>query len=171
MNLPDPLHPALVHFPIVLILVGTLLALTSVFKPAWIVPHFTAIILGLGALGAMAAAWSGEEDEERAEKSGEAAEQVFERHVEWGERSRNAAMLGALAATFAALSRKRSSRVSNGAMIATAAISLASSWCVIEAGHYGGQLVYRHGVGVNLPGQTGTANIDARKQSGQRDDD
>lgn len=151
MNIPDPLHPAVVHFPIVLILAGTVLALVSVFRGGLIPPRFTALILCLGALGAVAATWTGDEDEDKAEKAGKKAEQVLEEHEEWGERSRNAAILGALAAVAAAVFHKRSARISRSATALTAAISLGASWCVLEAGHYGGLLVYQHGVGMKSP--------------------
>ena len=55
MNFPDPLHPAIVHFPIVLVLLGSLLAVFSCFRPAGTLPLFTALILCLAALGAVAA--------------------------------------------------------------------------------------------------------------------
>jgi hypothetical protein len=41
---------------------------------------------------------------------------------------------------------------------ATALGALLVTWCVVETGHYGGQLVYRHGAGVNLaPAGNGSA--------------
>lgn len=148
MSLPDPLHPALVHFPIVLIVLGMFLALGTVpLRRIWL-SRATAVVLALGAVGALAAAWSGEEDEEAAERAGGAAEQVFEEHEEWGERTRNAAILAALAAGIATFSIKRMPAFSRGTTALTAALAVTACWCVIEAGHYGGLLVYQHGVGV-----------------------
>lgn len=171
MNLPDPLHPAIVHFPIALVLAGALLAVVSVFRPGWVAPRFTAIILGLGALGAVAATWTGDEDEDRAENAGQKAEQVLEEHEEWGERSRNMALLGALAAVASAASQKCSARVFRSASMLTAVISLGASCCVIEAGHYGGQLVYQHGVGVSQGGPAMIGKADLQRNTRHRDDD
>ena len=148
MNLPDPLHPALVHFPIAFILLGTGMAVVSLFVPGAALRRMTAVVLLLAALGAATATWSGEEDEHAAEAAGPAAEQLLEEHETWGERSRNAALVAAVAAALAAFTISRSPRFSKITMAATAAISLASSWCVIRAAHCGGELVYRHGVGV-----------------------
>jgi uncharacterized membrane protein len=148
MNLPDPLHPALVHFPIAFLLLGTVMTICSLFVPGVALRRITAVVLILAALGAAAASWSGEEDEDAAEHAGPAAQQVLEEHEEWGERSRNAAIVTALAAGLAAFTASQSPRFSKITMIVTAALSLISSWCVIRAAHCGGELVYRHGVGV-----------------------
>jgi uncharacterized membrane protein len=149
MNLPDPLHPAIVHFPIVLILLGFAMAVLSFLRPAETRSRFTALLLSLAALGAVAATWTGDNDEDRAEKAGPVAEQILEEHEEWAERARNLAIVAALAAGVAAVLQKRSPQASRGAAALTALLALGASWCVIEAGHYGGQLVYQHGVGVS----------------------
>jgi uncharacterized membrane protein len=161
MNLPDPLHPALVHFPIAFLLLGTVMAVCSLFVSGTGLRRMTAVVLVLAALGAAAASWSGEEDEHAAEAAGPAAEQVLEEHEEWGERSRNAAIVTALAAALAALTISRSPRFSKTTMVITALLSLVSSWCVIRAAHYGGELVYRHGVGVKTGTESNAAPHDA----------
>ena len=171
MNLPDPLHPAIVHFPIVLILLGTLIAIAAMFSSHPVMLRIGAIVWALAAAGAVAATWSGDEDEDAAEHAGAAAKQVFEEHEEWGERSRDAAIITALAAVAAAVTLKRLPRFSRGAAALTALISLAASWCVLETGHYGGQLVYHHGVGVGQSGQATTGKPAPEKKSRHRDDD
>jgi uncharacterized membrane protein len=171
MSVSEPFHPAVVHFPIVLILLGTLLAVISFFRSEWIPPYLTASILSLGALGTVAATWTGDEDEERAERALQRAEQVLDEHEEWGERSRNLAILGALAAVAAAVSQKRSARIFRSTKALTAVISLGASWFVLEAGHYGGQLVYRYGVGVSENGQADSLKTDVRNKSRQSDED
>lgn len=167
MKLPDPLHPALVHFPVVLILLGAVLAVLAVpLRRVWLT-RSVALVLAWAAVGSLAAAWSGEEDEDAAEHAGAVVESVFEQHEEWGERTRNAAILAALAAGCAAVMFSRMPRGGRGLSAITAAIALAASWCVVEAGHYGGLLVYQHGVGMKSPGEV----PDPGKPSRHDDDD
>lgn len=81
---PNPLHPAVVHFPIALILLGTAVAVLSVLVRRWHLPLFAAILLSLGALGALVAVATGENDEEKVEHAVPSAESVLEDHEEWG---------------------------------------------------------------------------------------
>lgn len=156
MKLPDPLHPALVHFPIVLIFLGAALAVASIiWWRTWLVRSVAAVMV-LAALGTWAAAWSGEEDEDAAEHAGAEVAQVFEEHEEWGERSRNAALLAACLAGAAAALFGRMPKAARGTAALAAVAALAASCCVVEAGHYGGLLVYRHGVGVKSSTASGT---------------
>jgi len=171
MSLPDPLHPAIVHFPIVLILLGTVIAVATLVFPRAVLAWLSAVILALAAAGSIAATWSGDEDEEAAEHAGSAANQVFEEHEEWGERARNAAIIAMLGAAAVAASLKRFPFLSRGAAALTTAVALAASWCVLEAGHYGGQLVYQHGVGVSQGGQAATGKSASGKNSRHHDDD
>jgi len=144
--IPNPLHPALVHFPIALILLGTLVAITAIFLRRWQLPQITACLLLLGAIGSVAATWSGEEDQEKIKLSPQ-AEQVMEEHEEWGERARNLALLAAAGAVASAV-LGRFPKACKGLAAVTALAAVAASFCVLEAGHYGGKLVYEHGAGV-----------------------
>lgn len=165
MNIPEPLHPAIVHFPIVLILLGAITAIAAAASPRDVLSRISAIVWFLAVVGALAATWSGDKEEDKAELADPKAEQILEEHEKWGERSRNAAIFAALAAGTAVALLKRSPRLSRGAAAITAVISLAASWSVIQAGHYGGLLVYRHGVGVsrNVPTDVAMQRITARR--------
>lgn len=147
--MPSPLHPALVHFPIVLILLGTLVALPAAFTPRWHLRWIAAVLLALGAIGAVAASVTGEDDGEAVERQ-PGVESVLEIHEEWAERTQGFGLAAAGCALAAALVTLRWPRVAQGVGIAGAAVALFAAFCVFQAGHYGGQLVYRHGAGVNL---------------------
>lgn len=147
--MPSPLHPALVHFPIVLILLGTLVALPAAFTPRWHLRWIAAALLALGALGALAASATGEEDGEAVEHQA-GVDALLDQHEDWAERTQGFSVTAGVLALAAAAATLRWPRVSRGAGIATAVIALGASFCVFQTGHYGGQLVYRHGAGVNL---------------------
>ncbi|MEI6107607.1 MAG: DUF2231 domain-containing protein [Opitutae bacterium] len=174
LALPSPLHPAAVHFPIVLLLLGTVVAITAAFTRRWQLPLVAAVLLGLGAIGTVVAVQTGES---QGEVVGEtpAIEAVLDQHEAWAERTQVAAIVVALLAA-AALATTRWPVAARGLGLATGAGALLVAWCVIQTGHYGGQLVYRHGAGVNLMAADGTAPAPAgqtgkKSRHGERDDD
>jgi uncharacterized membrane protein len=146
--IPDPLHPALVHFPIVLILVGAVLAVTAAFTRRWHLPWLAAGLLLGGALGAFAAARTGHQDGEIVGEISASAEQLLDEHQEWGERTRNLAVVAALFAIVSA-AIVRNPRAARGIGIAAALVAAAAAYAVSTTGHYGGKMVYKHGVGIN----------------------
>jgi uncharacterized membrane protein len=87
--LPSPLHPAIVHFPIVFTILLPFVALGALWairrgvssRRAWAVPLLGAILLSLSA---WVAVQTGEADEDRAEDI--AGEQVMHAHEEAAER-------------------------------------------------------------------------------------
>lgn len=148
LSLPSPLHPAVVHFPIVLILLGTVAAVTAVFTRRWNLPALAAVMLALGAAGAVVAVQTGEREGEMVGET-PAIERLLDQHEDWAERTQTAAIVTAVLA-IAAVFTRRWAKIARTAGVITALAAMAATWCVMETGHYGGQLVYRHGAGVNL---------------------
>lgn len=161
--LPNPLHPAIVHFPIVLILFGTVGAVASVFLRRWHLPWLAAGLLALGVIGAFAATWSGETAAEVVGELSPAVEELLEQHEDWGERTRTVALVAAFLMILSA-SIGRFPRVARTVAVVGAIVAIASAFCVIETGHYGGQLVYRHGVGINLAVDSGSTVAPSPKE-------
>lgn len=142
---PEPLHPAIVHFPIALLLVGTPLSLLAVISRRWAIP--SALILVLGAAGAFLAVETGEREEHRLPKTTGELHELFEKHEHAGKSARNFAFVAAtLAVLSVAVARWR--MLARILTAATAIVALMTSWHVAQAGHYGGALVYDHGLGV-----------------------
>lgn len=178
-TLPSPLHPAIVHFPIVLLLLGAVIAVAAVAIRRVSLQAFTASVLLLGTVGSYVAAETGEDDENKAKRAGPTAKAVFETHEEWAERTETAATVAAglgLASlglgiwvsrrtTTAPVGWLSSNALGLTLRSATAAAALVASYCVFEAGHAGGKLVYEHGVGV----KTSAAAVSATTVRGDND--
>jgi uncharacterized membrane protein len=152
-ELPDPLHPAIVHFPIVLIFLGTLVSIFAIFTRRGSLPQFTALILLLAAGSAQLAVKTGEDQGDLALKRGSDAKSLIQNHLEWGKKTRTVAMVaGGLALVAALFSRIPGFR--RLLAIVTAVAALGASYCVIETADYGNGMVYHHGVGIQSS-QTG----------------
>lgn len=143
--IPDPLHPAIVHFPIVfmtlfpLALIGAWWAIRRGTAPnrAWLLPVATAAAL---AASAWAALETGEQDEERAEKV--VGEQLLEQHEEAAELFLTLA-IGGLVLTAAGLARGPVGKVARVASGVAAVVLVLAGYRV---GHSGGQVAYGNGV-------------------------
>jgi uncharacterized membrane protein len=165
--IPDPLHPVLVHFPIVLILIGAVVAVTAVFLKRWHLPQIAAVLLALGALGALAAVQTGEEEGEMVFQISEGTESILELHEDWAETTRSLAIVAAILAVVSAC-LFRFPITSRVFAVVTAMMALAAAYAVAQTGHYGGQLVYQHGVGINVV--AGQADAQFVVPRGDRDD-
>ena len=150
--IPEPLHPAVVHFPVALLIVGAGLSLLAVIFRRWALP--TALVLVLGAIGAIVAVETGEREEHRLPKTTGELHEAFEEHEHAGKRARNFSLVAASLAVLSVFGARwrHVSRILAGA---TAVLALMTAWHVAQAGHYGGVLVYEHGLGVgkNPPAQ------------------
>lgn len=164
--LPDPLHPALVHFPIVLALLAPLVALAVLIAirtgrapaKAWLaVVLLQALVVGTGWLTAE----TGEEEEERVERV--VSEEPIEAHEEAAERFLWLAGAGLVVSGAGLLPGGLGSAGRALALI----VSLGGAVAVAQVGHSGGELVYRHGAALAyLDGET-TARAVAKSATGQ----
>jgi len=142
--LPNPLHPAIVHFPVVLAFVLPLLVAGAFWairrgantRRAWAAPLATAVAL---ALSAWAAVETGGADSERVERV--VAEQTIESHEEMAE----ALLAVSAAVALVAVAGLAGGAVGKTARVVTAVGALTVVVLVARVGHSGGQLVYRYG--------------------------
>jgi uncharacterized membrane protein len=142
--IPDPLHPAIVHFPIVLSVLAPLLAAAAFWaihsgrlsRRNWL----GIVILQVVLVGTVwIATETGEHEEERVERV------VAERHIEEHEEAAERFLaLAALVLPLAAAGML-SGRVGAINRALTIALSLAALGAAGSTGHSGGELVYRHG--------------------------
>jgi uncharacterized membrane protein len=174
--LPDPLHPAVVHFPIVLMFLLPLAAIAALWRQrrspgsrgAWVL---TTVLAGALTASAWLAVETGEGDEEGVERV------VPETALESHEEAANRFLLlsaGVLVIAGAGLLR---GRVGAAARVATAvgAVGLVVAGTLV--GHSGGALVYQYGAAAahtgavaSTGGETGGSES-ARAESESSDDD
>ena len=132
------IHPAIVHFPIALSVVGALAAVAYLFlRKEWL-RWFAPVLLSIALMGAVAAYFTGESAEDRAEKIG-VPENLIQLHEErgiWG-----LWMVG-LAAFLSWVTHGKRQAVWLSSLIAVMATSV-----ILYTGHVGGKLVFIHGAG------------------------
>ncbi len=142
--MPEPLHPAVVHLPLALAMLSPFVALAAVIALArgWLPVRAWIIVVLLQALllgTTWAALETGEEEEERVEKI--VGADPIEAHEEAAEKLLQAAVAGLLVSA-AGLLGGSPGRYARLASVATGAVVLAAA---MNAGHLGGELVYRYG--------------------------
>jgi uncharacterized membrane protein len=146
-ELPNPLHPAIVHLPIVLTFLGTLFALVSIITRRLWLPLYTAIVLVLAALGAKFATFAGESQESLFSTLTSERKNLVHEHATWGDNAFIALIVAAVLSLIAlGLHRFGTSR--RLFAILTALAALVSSFFVLRTAQLGGHLVFQHGIGV-----------------------
>ncbi len=151
-----PAHPLLVHIPVVLVPLAGLIALVMAFKTAWLdkLGWWLVGLTGVGMIGAILAAGSGEGLEDM-QREGETA--AREDHFELGELARSLSILFFLVVLAVVALRwyaKRKGgeagawafiRSKTGAIVAAVLLVLsagAATWTMAVAGHQGAKLAW-----------------------------
>jgi uncharacterized membrane protein len=145
---PHPLHPAIVHFPIVLIFLGTALSGLTIFTRRGALPQFAAVILILAAGAAWFAYITGDHQSDEVVKRMPEARSLIRVHAEWGEWVLKTAVTAAISAVIA-LAFYRFARFRRLLAVVTTLIAGAACYCTLQAAYDGGDMVYHHGVGVD----------------------
>lgn len=168
--IPDPLHPAVVHFPIVLMVLLPVVALGALWAirrgspplRAWWAP---VAVAGALTISAWAALQTGQNEEERAEDI--VGEARIESHEEAAERFLilSGAIFGLSAIGLASGTAGRGARFA--ATLATVGLLVAG----YQVGHSGGSLVYGDAAGRGVSQLTAGAAGEAREAGRAGDDD
>lgn len=143
------LHPQVVHFTIVLAIIGVgfrLLSLLARPALAWVSPAATTLLL-LAAVSGVVSASSGTAAHGPVERA-PGARPAVEEHEEWGERARNLLILVG-AVELIGLAMRRSPKAGVVRMVA-AGLGVLALGAVYEAGEHGGELVYAYAGGIGI---------------------
>lgn len=143
--LPEPLHPAVVHFPIALTLVALLFELVAFFPKLRTLAPAVPVLVLLAALGATAAVVSGDLAEEEAVVPA-AARPLLQQHEALGEK----VMVGLWVLTALRFALWRLERFSSWVRVVLLVLLALAAGAVSWNGKLGGELVFRHGVGTQL---------------------
>lgn len=156
-----PLHPAIVHIPIGVGLLTPAIALVALAR-AWRAQHLRAsgwVLVVMAQLttvaGGIAAARTGEEDEERVERV--VAESFIEEHEERAEAFNVMAGVAALAGVLGLALQGKGARAAAALAVA---LSVAAAVQGFRTGHSGGSLVYKHGAASAHSARTGAPDAD-----------
>ena len=141
------IHPAIVHFPIALAVVGALFSVVYLLIRWESIRWFAPVLLSLALVGAVGAYFSGESAKDRAAKMG-VPTSAIQQHEETGIWGLGATGLACLL-SWATHARRK------GVLISTV-VALAAAGIFVWNGHLGGKLVFIHGAGkVSAPAVSG----------------
>ena len=133
------LHPLVVHFPIVLLIVAALMQVAGLFFSSRPYAIAVAVIASLGFLGAYLA--SNNFHGHASELTGAAGE-LFENHEYWAFWSVRLAGIGALIQIISLFVNRKI-----WIKAAVAVFLVGSAVCVSISGHHGAELVHKYGIG------------------------
>jgi uncharacterized membrane protein len=149
LEIPNPFHPAVAHVPIVLVFLGTLISILTIFTRRGALPQFAAFILILAAGAAQVAVITGgDETDALIQRMPEARPLVYQ-HAELGEWTRNVAVIAACAAVVAlAFYKARTFR--RVMAFVTTIFGAGACYFALQAAERGRDMVYHNGVGIEI---------------------
>ena len=140
-------HPWIVHYAIALLPVGVLIDLAAVFwrRPAWHTTGYALLLLGTAA--AAAAVITGNQAA-LPYRDDDLVRELVQRHEDWG----STAFILFLAILLGRLPLQLRGRTEGWALRCLVIAALGGCGILYTASLFGGELVYRHGVGVQRQG-------------------
>lgn len=167
---PEPLHPAIVHFPIVLVIALPLVTIGVLWRMHDGAPLRTwglVVVLAVLLWGfAWAASWSGHREHERVEEI-LASDEPVEEHEEAGE---NVVLITGIVAGLAVLGflPRVAGRSARWLTLLGAVVALAAG---VRTSYLGGELVYRHGAAAAYADSTAVSVAPAEAEPASEPED
>lgn len=143
-----PSHPLFVHVPVVLIPLGFIGAVIGLVRPRWkpALRWPTVIVTGLGTLGAILAAGSGEELQEAVRET--SVRTLVRQHAESGEMARTLAIVFFVVLLAVEFGPRFAARITSQkwwrsvAVVALFLSGAVATWGMFDAGHSGAKSVW-----------------------------
>ena len=143
------LHPAVVHFPVALLVFGVVLDLAALVRRRSWLDRAAASSYVLGALGAGAAYLTGRRAEDGLGELAPEAQALVAAHADWALRTLLLFCVLALVRVILAWrDRGRAALQPSPVRLMALAVALAGQWVLFETADRGGALVYRHAVAI-----------------------
>lgn len=142
-------HPQIVHFAVVLLLVGVLFRWISITGRAAFTGPAAAVLLLAGTAAALLAVQSGTDAHGPVERV-PGARQAVQDHESRGKRAKNVFLFVAILEIGALVAVRRSARVTQGLRIGSAVVGLLGSAALYSAAEFGGELVYNYAGGIGI---------------------
>ncbi|MCI0614931.1 hypothetical protein L0244_18215 [bacterium] len=160
-NLPN-LHPALVHFPIVLLLIALLIDIAAlIFSSRDWLRKSALMLIVFGTVAALVTFWTGRQAAETISLTA-AVEGVLTRHENSAE---NTLWFFGVYATIRVILQAVSYRKWIHAVLIV--LGLTGQYLLFKTADLGGALVYKHGVGVNVSEAKSSTDIEPSPSSGE----
>lgn len=158
-GLPN-LHPAVVHFPIALLLLATATDAVFLLRRRWRWLEGTAALLYItGALGALAAFLTGRQAADAMGPLSVPVQQLVNSHADWAERTLWLFAILALARAVLAMRDRRSAAATwLPVRIGVLVVAIAGAAVLAQTADRGGSLVYGHGVAVTRSAAEGVGS-------------
>lgn len=147
-SIPDPLHPFTVHFPVVLIIIGTLFAIVGLIFKSSLIARACALQLTLGAAGVQWAIYEGDKAAKAFLDRFPGAKNTFEQHTYWAEILEYFSIAAAVIAILAWIFCKRTP-LSIWLRLLNASTATALLFVMAVTAHFGGYMVYSDALGLS----------------------
>ncbi len=157
MDFLGSLHPKIIHFPIALIIVYTLLETVGLIFKKEIFTKTAYIILILGILGAFAAVLTGHQAEDMWRNWTNTSKHLLEEHETYATITLWYFFVLTILRTMFVINVEIKKKFNQHVMtmkIGFVILALLGCFFVYETGEHGGKLVYKHGVGTSIDKQT-----------------
>ena len=157
MDFLGSLHPKIIHFPIALFIIYTLLEIVGLIVKKEIFTKSAYIILILGILGAFAAVLTGNQAEEMWKNWTNVSKLLVEEHETYATITLWYFFGLTILRTMFVINVEIKKKFNQHVMKMKAAfvvLALIGCYFVYETGEHGGKLVYQHGVGISVDKQS-----------------